>query len=130
MGDEPSRVLVVEDDAAIRALLTELLAEEGYAVRAAADGREALALLAGWRPDAIVLDLLMPVMDGWPFRAEQRRRPGARDVPVVVVSASGDLGPPVETLAPAAVPAKPFDIAQLVVAVDRLAGRGTGAASR
>lgn len=125
MGGKPSRVLVVEDDEAIRALLTELLAEEGYAVRAAADGQEALALLAGWRPDAIVLDLVMPVMDGWAFRAAQRQRPALRDVPVVVVSASGDLGPPVEALAPAAVLPKPFDIAQLVAAVDRLAGRGS-----
>src|SRR5581483_10950225 len=69
------RVLVVEDDRGIRDLLAAVLTDEGFDVRQAANGKEALAVLERWQPDAILLDLMMPVMDGWTFRREQRRRP-------------------------------------------------------
>ena len=84
------RVLIVEDDAAICSSLGEALREEAFDVETAANGREALELLrAGTRPSAIVLDLMMPVMDGWDFRHEQMRDAKLRDIPVVVITAAG-----------------------------------------
>ena len=84
------RLLLVDDDGAIRDALDEALQEEGFDVVTAANGREALQVLkSGPRPDAILLDLMMPVMDGWDFRHEQLRDPALRQIPVVVVSATG-----------------------------------------
>jgi CheY-like chemotaxis protein len=117
------RVLVVEDDEAIRVLVTGMLAEAGYAVRAATDGREGLELLRGWRPDAIVLDVALPGMDGWAFREAQRRLPGAVDIPVVVVSGGHRLVAPSPELIPAAIVPKPFDVGELLATVARLVAR-------
>ena len=84
------RVLLVEDEVAICKSLAESLQEEGFEVVAAANGREALDILRnGPRPSAILLDLRMPVMDGWDFRHDQLNDPSLRDIPVLIVSASG-----------------------------------------
>ena len=93
-------------------MLELALADEGYAVRAAPDGRAALALLETWRPHLILLDLMMPVLDGWGFRARQLATPGAEDLPVIVLSAARDMR--VEALRPAAVVPKPFDLELLL----------------
>jgi CheY-like chemotaxis protein len=116
------RVLVVDDDRSIQGFLAEALADEGYEVRTAANGREAVAILRGWRPDLILLDLMMPEMDGWAFRAEQRTMPNAADVPVIVLSAARDLSTKAHDLTPARVFAKPFDLAALLGAIERLTG--------
>jgi CheY-like chemotaxis protein len=86
--EDPSarRALIVDDDADLRRCLRELLEKDGWAVDEAADGREALGRLAA-RPSLILLDLLMPVMDGFEFLAEFRRREGPRSVPVIVLTA-------------------------------------------
>ena len=120
MGTMDRRVLVVEDDEAVRRLVTELLAGEGYVVRAAANGRVGLELLRDWRPDAIILDVSLPGMDGWAFRAAQRCVPGAIDVPVVVVSGCHRIVAPSPDLIPAAIVPKPFDVDDLLSAVSRL----------
>ena len=84
------RVLLVEDDAAIRESLAELLQDEGFDLLLAANGQEALEILRrGASPAAILLDLMMPVMDGWDFRQAQLEDPELRGIPVVVVSAAG-----------------------------------------
>lgn len=80
-------VLVVEDDEIAREALAAFLVAEGYPVIEAADGREALARLRGERVGLIPLDLMMPVMDGWAFRAEQLRDPALTQIPVLVVTA-------------------------------------------
>jgi CheY-like chemotaxis protein len=81
-------VLIVEDDADLREMMAQLLSLEGYEAMAVANGREALDYLhAGRHPDIILLDLMMPVMDGWEFRRRQRADPALADVPVVVLSA-------------------------------------------
>jgi CheY-like chemotaxis protein len=86
----PQRLLLIEDEAAIREALGGALHEEGFEVVTAAHGREALETLrCGLRPAAILLDLMMPVMDGWDFRHEQLNDPSLRDIPVLVVTASG-----------------------------------------
>lgn len=86
------RVLVVEDDGLIRESLLEVLADHGYQVTGAVNGREALSTLATPpRPDVILLDLMMPVMDGRSFRDEQLRDPSLAAIPVVVLSAASDV---------------------------------------
>jgi len=85
--DEKS-ILIVEDDLDLREALSAVLRDEGYRVAMAADGREALDCLRRQsRPSLILLDLTMPVMNGWQFRAEQRRDPDISEIPVVVLSA-------------------------------------------
>ena len=91
MAARGRRVLVVEDDEAIRGLLSDVLAGEGYEIEVAAGGHAALALLREWRRDLIILDLLIPDMDGRTFHLARRKLPGAADVPVLVLSAAGDL---------------------------------------
>ena len=83
-------VLLVEDDSAVRNATSELLEDEGFSVVAASDRRDALDLLrAGLRPAVIVLDLMMPRMDGWDFRQIQMADRVLREIPVIVVTATG-----------------------------------------
>ncbi|HXJ19029.1 MAG TPA: response regulator [Polyangia bacterium] len=83
-------VLVIEDDPDVRSALAELLAGEGYQVSATADGAEALdTLRGGLLPSVIVLDLMMPKVDGWDFRRAQLEDPSLAQVPVVLLTASG-----------------------------------------
>ena len=83
-------ILVVDDDEMIQESIREVLADEGYQVVLAQNGQEALARLRnGDRPSLILLDLMMPVMDGWQFRAEQKRDPRLSAIPVVVITAAG-----------------------------------------
>jgi CheY-like chemotaxis protein len=83
-------ILVVEDDVDTREMLERFLQLEGFDVRTAINGQAALASLrAHGRPCVILLDLMMPVMDGWQFREVQRRDPALARIPVVVVTAAG-----------------------------------------
>jgi CheY-like chemotaxis protein len=85
-------ILIVEDDDEIRELLAEMLGEEGYAVVTASDGREALTRLeAGLAPRLVVLDLMMPNMDGWSLRAAMLEDPTLARIPVVVLSGAADV---------------------------------------
>jgi DNA-binding response OmpR family regulator len=120
MPESGRRVLVVDDDLSIQGFLAEALADEGYDVRTAGNGREALAILHVWRPDLILLDLMMPEMDGWAFRAEQRTLPEASMVPVIVLSATRDLDAKTRDLEPAQVFSKPFDLELLLGTIERL----------
>jgi CheY-like chemotaxis protein len=87
---ETLTVLIIDDDLPVIRGLSELLEGEGYAVAAATDGLAALnQLRGGLRPCAIVLDLMMPVMDGWDFRHEQMKDAELREIPVIVVTAAG-----------------------------------------
>jgi len=82
-------VLIIEDDADLREMVSQLLAQEGFKVSEASNGREALEKLrAGLRPAIILLDLMMPVMDGWTFRREQVSDSALADIPVVVGTAA------------------------------------------
>jgi CheY-like chemotaxis protein len=83
-------ILVVEDHADLREMLTVLLESEGYGVRTAVNGVEALARLEEARPSLILLDLMMPVMSGDEFRNRQLADPRYRDVPVICMTAAHD----------------------------------------
>ncbi len=85
--DGGCRVLLVEDDDTTREMMRELLVREGWTVDEAANGRVALERLAGPRPDLILLDLMMPEMDGFEFSHRLRERPEWRNIPVVVLTA-------------------------------------------
>ena len=114
------RVLVVDDEEPIRSTLTEALELEGYTVKAASNGAEACELVRHFRPGAIVLDLMMPVMSGWEFLERCQRDAQCRGTPVVVMSAYSKLPKEAATLGVKACIAKPFDLDVLIGAVDRI----------
>jgi CheY-like chemotaxis protein len=89
----PGIVLVVDDDRDIREALCELLEDEGYKVMSASNGQEALVYLNSREPPCVILlDLMMPVMDGWEFRRRQQNDPRWSRIPVVVITAAGKYG--------------------------------------
>jgi DNA-binding response OmpR family regulator len=123
----PGRVLVVEDDDLLREALAEVLADDGHDVRTAANGADALAQLESWEPQLIVLDLMMPIMDGFAFRAEQLRRDLRVDVPVLVLSAVRDLDAAATRIDAAACLSKPFRLEEVLASVATLLDGGAAA---
>lgn len=117
------KILLVEDDSALRDTLADVLADEGFEVACASNGRDALEKLGkGFFPDLIVLDLVMPVMDGWAFRDAQRQRPELARIPMVVLSASlTPDSPRIRALEAQAVLSKPVGIDRLLGALRGLA---------
>jgi CheY-like chemotaxis protein len=109
-------ILVVDDDEGIREALCIALEDAGYSSGAAADGAEALAWLEKHpAPRVILLDLQMPVMDGFEFRARQRAHPRLADVPVIVFTAAAHASSErVEALGSAFVVRKPFDLDRML----------------
>ena len=116
------RVLVVEDDEAVREGLVELLGARGYEVSSATQGEEALERLREFRPDVVLLDLVMPVMDGLSFLAEKNQRPMLAGIPVVAMTAHADGSGALERDVDALV-SKPFDAADMLRLVDHFARR-------
>ena len=114
-------VLVVDDDQGVREMLAEVLELEGLDVKTAADGAQALALMERWHPHVIVLDLNMPVMDGWAFRQAQRGRPIIADIPIIVFSASYRATENIDVLNAAAFISKPCDIDHLLGVIGSVA---------
>ena len=116
-------LLVVEDDPDHRDAVREALEEEGYRVQTAAHGGDALQLLIeGLRPGVVLLDLRMPVMDGWTFMAELKARPELARIPVIVTSQAGER---VLNTAPVAAGylRKPLDRTRLLQTVARCLSR-------
>jgi two-component system chemotaxis response regulator CheY len=88
------RVLVVDDDDALREIVAEAIADAGYVVEQAENGRIALDKMRASSPCLVLLDLMMPVMDGWEVVAEMDGDPALSSVPVCVVTAQDRLPPP------------------------------------
>lgn len=109
-------VLVVEDDSEIREILVELLEEHGYRATVAGNGLEALQRLRGdgIKPCVILLDLMMPVMDGATFCTEMRRDPALAGIPVVVLSAYGHAFEEADLAGVKRFLAKPVDLHRLL----------------
>jgi CheY-like chemotaxis protein len=113
-------ILVVEDDADIRGALCAILQEEGYAVVGARDGSEALMRLrSGEPPSLILLDLMMPVMNGSEFRSAQLRDPRLAAIPVVLLTADSRFDEVGRALGTEAALSKPFELDALLLAVER-----------
>jgi CheY-like chemotaxis protein len=118
-----AKVLVVDDEPAIRLLLQAILAQEGHDVDTAADGVEALATVERELPDVVLLDLAMPHMDGWHFLEELRSRGLRSRVRVIIVSATTDPDSMARGQAEGIHEriAKPFDATAIVKAVEAMA---------
>ena len=116
-------VLIVEDDLDQARLIAEVLEAAGYRTAIAANGCEALAhLRTNNHPDLILLDMMMPVMDGWKFREEQRKWPALASIPVVIVTADGDARGKAASIQAAGHVAKPITIDSLLDEVERIFG--------
>ena len=114
------RILVVEDDPDLREALAEILRDEGYSVAGASHGAEALALLRSGVAGStclILLDLTMPVMNGWQFRDVQRQDPDLSRIPVVVLSAGERLAEQLEPLGIQTFVRKPIELPRLLDAI-------------
>lgn len=117
---EDPRILVVEDDDDAREAMVALLQMRGYRAVPAGNGKEALDYLhQAPVPDLIILDLWMPVMDGWQFRAEQIKDPRLKGVPVIVVTALSDR----DDVDANEVIIKPVDVDRLLTTVSQYCRR-------
>lgn len=117
----PHHVLVVDDDPDIRETVIEVLEENGHRARGASNGVEALERLRSDKelPCVILLDLMMPMMDGEEFRAEQLKDPALSPIPVIVISAFRDAAEKATELAAAGHLSKPVRLDELISLIDR-----------
>ena len=116
MASNPE-ILVVEDDADTRRAMKIVLEGEGYQVASVSNGQEALDRLRHEsKPSIILLDLMMPVMDGWQFRREQKLDPAIADIPLVVITATGKRPVLIDA---AELVMKPLDLNRLFEAIER-----------
>lgn len=116
-------ILIVEDDADTRDSVRELLEAAGYAVATAATGMEGLRYLQSQPPPCLILlDLMMPMGNGWVFRLEQQRDPALAKIPVVIWSGVHDPAPVASYLRAAGFLTKPLDVARLFEQVQRYCG--------
>ena len=118
VGEPRGRILLVDDDDSIRQVVTVFLTDEGYDVAGAADGQAALNQVETFKPDIILLDLRMPVMDGWEFVRLYRDLPGPH-APIVAFVAALHPRAVQEEIGAAALLEKPFDLDDLLVALDQ-----------
>lgn len=116
------QVLVIDDEPTIRELIADALREAGYEIRSAGNGAEGLEILHHWVPDAIVLDLMMPRLDGIGFGELLHLNPKLAHVPIVLVTAAYGVHEAGERVGAQAVITKPFELDELVETVRRIAG--------
>ena len=117
-------ILVVDDDPAIRDVVSDILEMSAYVVETAANGVEALAAIRASPPAAVLLDLMMPVMDGWEFLRQCRQEAPCAPVPVAIMSAARDASSAAGAYGAQAFLAKPFALEAVLEVVERLAGAG------
>jgi CheY-like chemotaxis protein len=116
------RILVVDDDTSIRSFVEMALDSVGYVVSTAGNGAEALAVTDEFRPDLILLDMRMPVMDGWTFAKKYRQQAGPH-APIVVITAATDAGQRAAEIEADGFLGKPFDLDDLLGLVSRHTSR-------
>jgi signal transduction histidine kinase len=115
---EPGRILLVEDDDDLREVLRDVLVDHGHDVHLAGDGEAALRLLGELLPDLVILDLMMPSMDGWQFRVQQKQSSRLAGIPVMAISAS--RSPTAAAVDAEVFLHKPFEASALLAAVDQI----------
>lgn len=120
------RILIVEDQADVAELIEVVLKGEGYTVAVAPDGAQGLMLARDWNPDLILMDVMLPGVDGGALIARLRDEAGTSDIPIVAMSASSTLRERTEELEADALLSKPFDVDALLVQVQFLLARGRG----
>lgn len=113
---QAARILVVEDDDLIRELVNLVLSSAGYEVVTASDGAAALEAIEGARPDLVLLDMRMPVMDGWEFARRYRAQPEPH-APIVVLTAARDAAQRAAEIHANGYLGKPFDVNELLALV-------------
>jgi DNA-binding response OmpR family regulator len=118
----PDHVLIVEDDLDLAEVVQRILEQRGYETTIVGNGIEALEAVALRMPALIILDMMMPLMDGWEFAAEFHNRHG-HAAPIIVVTAAESARARAAEIGADAVVTKPFDGKQLVTLVERLIGR-------
>ncbi len=111
---KPHQILVVDDDADIRESLRELFESKDYEVITACNGKDALGLLVHNKPSLILLDLRMPVMDGWEFCKSQQSDPALSDIPVFIFCAGHKAEARPADVEPVGMLNKPIDISELL----------------
>jgi two-component system chemotaxis response regulator CheY len=111
-------ILIVEDDEDLRVAIEWMLDDVGYTVMTAANGAEALQQLERERPDVILLDMRMPVMDGWGFARAYRQQAGPQ-APIIVLTAAQDAAEWARQIQAADYVAKPFEVDQLLRTIER-----------
>jgi CheY-like chemotaxis protein len=116
-----STILVVDDDESHRTLIADLLEEMGYRCLQAANGREALDLLDAELPQAVLLDLRMPVMSGWGLLDALKKMPRARGLPIIIISGYG-FEWEAELVGAAGYISKPVDLDKVRDTVQRIVG--------
>ena len=121
MGQDCKDVLVVDDDHYLCELIVDVLEAEGHMARTAMNGEEALELVRERKPELILLDLMMPVMNGWEVAAALKANPEWSDIPVVLVTASHDGESKRAATGAKAIISKPFDIDHLCEVVSTCA---------
>ena len=112
-------VLVVDDDPDILEALSEILEAEGFEIRRARNGKEALEKLEPDPPHLILLDLMMPVMDGWEFAQRLKQRPRVANIPIIVLSADRNVSNKAVEIGAVGHLAKPFELNDLLDMVRR-----------
>jgi len=119
-GAPRRRILVVDDEEGFRDGLADLLNMEGYTVSVARNAVEAVPMLPDFRPDLILLDLRMPLLDGEAFLRGMRGLPASREVPVVLISAKEELRDIAARYGAAGYLSKPFEAPQLLSLLERV----------
>ncbi len=119
-------IFVIDDNSAFCEALTDFLSRSGYAVQSAANGEDALRLLASSeaRPELVLLDAVMPVLDGWGLLAELRKDPQRADVPVVMLSGCHDIAARARESGAVAVMRKPVEPQTLLRVIEHFRKQG------
>ncbi|HLZ25141.1 MAG TPA: response regulator [Ktedonobacterales bacterium] len=116
-------ILVIDDDDAVRSIVAETLKGEGYRVDEASNAAAGLMRVKSGPPDLILLDIVMPVNDGYHFLERLRREGNEAEIPIILVSATHALPDAPHDLGVRAVLTKPFDVGILLAIVERLTRR-------
>lgn len=121
-----SRILIVEDQADVAQLIEVVLVGEGHTVAVARDGAQGLMMARDWKPDLILMDIMLPGVDGGTLIARLRREAETAELPIIAMSASRTLRERTAELEADALLSKPFDVDALLVQVQFLLSRGRG----